>query len=54
MLATDAAIQKKVYGSETKTVKFSNEGLNDMTKIAKALEDSDVLMKGVTKALKMI
>ena len=52
MSATDAAIQKEVYGSGTKTVRFSNENLNDMTKIVKALEDSDVLMKGVTKTLK--
>ena len=50
--ATDAAIQKKMYGSGTKSVKFSNKDLNDMTKIVKALEDSDVLMKGVTKTLK--
>ena len=52
MSATDAAIQKEVYGSGTKTVRFSNENLDDMTKIVKALEDSDVLMKGVTKTLK--
>ena len=39
-----------VYG--TKTIKFSNDDLNDMTKIVKALEDSDVLTKGVTKTLK--
>ena len=52
MSATDAAIQKKVHGYETKTVKFSNKDLDDMTKIVKALEDSDVLMKGVTKTLK--
>ena len=51
MSASDAAIQKKMYGSG-KTVKFSDEDLNDMTKIVKALEDSDVLMKGVTKTLK--
>ena len=43
-----------MYGSETKTVKFSNKDLDVMTKIVKTLEDSDVLMKGVTKALKMI
>ena len=44
---------KKMYGSGPKTtVVFSNEDLNDMTKIVKALEDSDVLMKGVTKTLK--
>ena len=54
MSATDAAIQKKMYGSGTKTVKFSNKDLDDMTKIVKALEDYDVLMKGLTKTLKMI
>ena len=52
MSATDAAIQKKVHGYGTKTVKFSNKDLDDKTKIVKALEDSDVLMKGVTKTLK--
>ena len=44
MSATDAAIQKKMYKSGTKTVKLSNKDLNDMTKIVKALADSDVLM----------
>ena len=53
MSATDAAIQKKMYGSGTKTVQFSNKDLDDMTKIVKALEDSDVLMKGITKTLKI-
>ena len=52
MSATDAAIQKKVHCYGTKTVKFSNKDLDDMTKIVKVLEDSHVLMKGVTKALK--
>ena len=52
MSATDAAIQKNVHGYGTKTVKFSNKDLDDMTKIVKALEDSDVLMKGVTYTLK--
>ena len=53
MSATDAAIQKKMYGS-AKTVKFSNKDLGDMTKIVivKALEDSDALMKGITETLK--
>ena len=41
-----------MYGSGRKTVKFSNKDLDDMTKIVKALEDSDVLMKGITKTLK--
>ena len=35
-----------------KTVKFSNKDSDDMTEIVKALEDSDVLMKGVSKTLK--
>ena len=51
MPARDVAIQKKIYGS-AKTIKFSNKYLNDMSKIIKALEDSDVLMKGITKTLK--
>ena len=58
MSATDAAIQKKVHGlgnsksSRIKTVRFSNKDLDDMTKIVKALEDSDVLMKRITEILK--
>ena len=52
MSATDAAIQRKMYGGATKTAKFSNEDIKDLTKIVKALEDSNVLMKGVTETLK--
>ena len=52
MSATNAAIQRKMYGSGTKIVEVSNKNLDDMTKIVKALEDSDVLMKGVTKTVK--
>ena len=44
--------RKKMYRSGTKTVKFFNEDLDDLTKIVKTLEDSDVLTKGVTKTLK--
>ena len=52
MSATDVAINKKIHGYGTKTIKFSTKDLDDMTKIVKALEDSDVLMKGITKTLK--
>ena len=52
MSATDAAINKKIHWYGTKTIKFSNKDLDDMTKIVKALEDSDVLMKRITKTLK--
>ena len=52
MSATDVAIQTKVHGYGTKSVKFYNKDLDDMTKIVKALEDSNVLMKGITETLK--
>ena len=58
MSAADAAIQEKVHGlgnsknSGKKAVRFSNKDLDDMTKIVKALADSDVLMKGITETLK--
>ena len=57
MSATDAAIQNKMYGSRNsknsgKTVGFYNKDLNDMTKIVKALDDSYVIMKGVTETIK--
>ena len=52
MSATDAAKNKKIHGYRTKTIKFSNKDLDDMAKIVKALEDSDVLMKGITETLK--
>ena len=41
-----------MYGSGTTTLIISNEDLNDMIKILKALEDSDVLLKGITETLK--
>ena len=50
MSGIDGAIQKKIHGSGT-TVIFSNEEVNDMIKIVKALEDSDILVKGVTETL---
>ena len=45
MSATDAAINKKIHGYGTKKVRFSNKDLDGMTKIDKALENSNVLMK---------
>ena len=52
MSGTDGAIQEKVHGYGTKAVILSNKDLDDMTKIVKVLEDSDVLMKGITVTLK--
>ena len=45
-------LKKTVHGYGTKTVTFSNKDLDDMTKTVKVLEDSDVLMKGITETLK--
>ena len=50
--AIDAGIQKKMYGSGTTTLVISNEEMNDIMKIVQALEDSNILLKGVTKAIK--
>ena len=50
--AIDAGIQKKMHGSGTTTLIISNEKLNDIMKIVQALEDSNILLKGVTKTIK--
>ena len=47
--ATDTAIWKKMFGSDTKPLVFSNEDLNDMMKIVKSLEESVFLKKGVSE-----
>ena len=40
---------KKIHGSGITTLIISNEEMNDIMKIIQALEDSDILLKGVTK-----
>ena len=50
--AMDSGIQKKAHGSETTTLIISNEEMNDITKIVHALENSNVLLKAVTKTIK--
>ena len=50
--AVDAGIQKKINGSGTTTLIISNKEMNDVMKIVKALEDSNILLKGVTKTIK--
>ena len=51
-LAIDIWIQKKIHGSGTTTLIISNEEMNDIMKIAQALEDFNILLKGVTKTIK--
>ena len=48
----DAGIQKKIYGSGTTTLIISNKEMNDIMKIIQALEDSNILLKGVTRTIK--
>ena len=53
--AIDAEIQKKkknIHGSGTTTLIISNEEMNDIMKIVQALEDSNILLKGVTETIK--
>ena len=48
----DAGIQKKIHGAGTTTLIISNEKINAIMKILQALEDSNILLKGVTKSVK--
>ena len=51
--AIDAGIQKKkIHGSGTTTLIISNEEMNDIMKIVQAIEDSNILLKGVTNTNK--
>ena len=49
---TDASVQKKIYGSGKTTLIISNEEMSDIMKIVQTLEDSNILLKGVTKIIK--
>ena len=49
--AIDAGIQKKIHGSGNTTLIISNEEMNDIIKIVQALEDSNILLKGLTKMI---
>ena len=49
--ATDAAVHKKIFGLGMTTLIISNEEMNDIIKIVKSLEESDLLIKGVSKTI---
>ena len=49
---TDASVHKKMFGSDTTTLIISNEEMNDITKIVKSLEESGLLIKGVSETIK--
>ena len=49
---TDAAIQKKTFGSGMTTIIISNKNVDDIMKIVNFLEDSGLLIKDVSKTIK--
>ena len=50
MSATDGSIQKKIHGSGVKLV-IEKEDMKDIMKIIEALENSGILLKGVSKTI---
>ena len=49
--ATDAAIHKKMFGLGMTTLIISNEEMNDIMKTDKSLEESGLLIKGVSETI---
>ena len=49
--ATDAAIPKKIYGSNVTTLIISNEEIKNFMDIVKSLEESILLIKSVSKTV---
>ena len=52
MSAADAAIQKKIYGSGTTALIIANEELEDIMEIVTSLEESGLLVKGISGTIK--
>ena len=50
--AKDVAIHKKMFESGATTLIISNEEMNDIMKIVKSLEESGLLIKGVSETIK--
>ena len=51
MSAIDGSIQRKIHGSGVKLI-IEQKDMNDIMKIIKALENSRILLKGVSKTIK--
>ena len=51
MSAIDGSIQKKIHGSGVKLI-IEQKDMNDIMKMIKALENSVILLKGVSKTIK--
>ena len=50
MSAIDGSVQKKIHGSGVKLI-IEQEDMNDIMKIIEALENSGILLKGVSKTI---
>ena len=50
MSAIDGSLQKKIHGSGAK-LSIEQEDMNDIMKIIEALENSGILLKGVSKTI---
>ena len=50
--SADARIREKILGSRTTTLIISNKEMNDILKTFQDLEDSDILLKRITKIIK--
>ena len=51
MPAIDGSIKKKMLGSGTTTLIISNDEMDDILKIFKSLENSGLLLKGVSETI---
>ena len=51
MSAIDGSIKKKMLGSEMTTLIISNDEMDDILKIVKSLENSGLLLKGVSETI---
>ena len=49
---TGAAIYKKMFGSSVTTLLILKDEMNDIMKIVKSLEESGLLMKGVSETIR--
>ena len=52
-LRTDAAIQKKIFGSGVSVLVILNNKLNDIIKIVKSLKESGLRIKTMSETVKM-
>ena len=52
MSAAASGIQKEIYGSATTAMIILNEQMEDIMKIVKSLEESRLLIHGITEIIK--